>query len=182
LFVSSNIFLRQLHLSGSDISEVVGDCSDQSLDLHFNRAISACNMHSNDSACTLGRIICLLCALSSLPLIHPPSALAAAAAATAILRCGALFGPGDRSSLVPLSPSSLRHRRHSAFRPFDFVWKGNLSPNGVVEECFKRAGQGFPAMMQALQRLHDAAAAVCIQAVLLDVQVNPGFCFAPPML
>ena len=164
--------------AGSAITELVGDCSDHSLDLHFSRASVKCHLESA-SACALGRIICMLCSISSLALIHQPCHLAAAAAATATLRCCVAYTP---RALPPSSSSFSSHAttqplaHHSSLpRPFDFVWKGHLSAEGVAQEGARRVGHGFSDMMLALQ-----GAAVIAQdghalhAALLDVQVCGG--------
>jgi hypothetical protein len=150
--------------AGSMVTEIVGDCGGQSLDLHFSRACAKCNLES-DAACALGRIICILCSISSLSLIHHPCTLASAAAATAMLRCGVVFVPREQKTLHSLP--QLVATPSTTPRPFDFVWKGCLSAEGVAQEGARRVGHGFQAMMQALQ--WDGPCA--LHAALLDVQV-----------
>ena len=137
------------------------------MDLHFTRAAAACDLRA-PAACALGRTICMLCSLSSLALIHPPAVLAAAAAATAMLRCGVPFDPRARSSVAQLASSPRRHP--DACRPFEFVWKGNLSANGITEEGVKRVGRGFADMMRSMQLLQGGG---CFRTALVDVQVMP---------
>ena len=150
--------------AGSVVTEVVGDCGGYSLDLHFIRACAKCNLESA-AACALGRIICILCSISSLSLIHPPCTLASAAAATAMLRCGVVFVPSEQKTLH--SAPQLLAIPSTAPHPFDFVWKGCLSAEGVAQEGARRVGHGFQAMMRALEWDGHSA----LHAALLDVQV-----------
>ena len=168
---------------GSTITELVGDCCLLSLDLHFTRASAACNMQ-HAAACAVGSIICILCCMSSLSLIHPPCALAAAAAATAMLRCAVPYIPRLHPARArPFSPRLSNAAEIATGLPFDFIWKGRLSADGMVEEGVKRVGGGFGDMMRALQGLQDGGgdsgggcvggneAGRGLKAALLDVQV-----------
>jgi len=157
----------------------VGDCSLLSMNLHFTRASAACNMH-HASACALGGIICIICCMSSLSLIHPPCALAAAAAATAMLRCSIpYFPPLPTPSARPSSPLMSNTAQISISQPFDFVWKGNLDDDGLMQEGVRRVGRGFEDMMRALQGLQDGCGSSSgggreegdFKAALFDVQV-----------
>jgi hypothetical protein len=56
-------------------------------------------------------------------------------------------------------------------RPFDFVWKGNLSAEGVVQEGIRRVGHGFRDMMLSLQGAGHEGNGDAVNAALLDVQV-----------
>lgn len=148
--------------AGGTITDLVGDCSEHSLDLHFARACVKCKLECAATR-ALGRIICILCNLSSLSLIYPPCVLAAAAAATAMLRCFVAFSTQRPLHAAPLLLAS----QNTTPRPFDFVWKGNLSAEGVVQEGTLRVGPGFRDMMLALHEGNGDA----VNASLLDVQV-----------
>jgi hypothetical protein len=130
------------------------------------------------SADALGRIICLLCSISCLSLIHAPRYLAAAAAATAILRCGVVYNSQQHPPLAqPVSAT-----RDLSVLNFDFVWKGNLDEEGVMEEGGKRVGSGFRDLIRALGDVgREGGRDPAFHAALLDVQVlrfRRAICFA----
>jgi hypothetical protein len=129
-------------------------------------AAAACNLRAAPDL-ALGRIVCILCCISSLPLIHPPSILAAAAAAIVMLRCCIVFVPRHLRN----SPDSSFNSRG---QPFDFVWKGRLNAFGIAEEGDRRVGQGgFSDMMRTLHEIQMVreASGADLNSAILDVQV-----------
>ncbi len=86
-----------------------------------------------------------------------------------MMRCGVSYVSRKDTPLAQLFPAT----HIFSGQNFDFIWKGNLNAEGVIEEGQKRVGSGFRDMMRALREEDcEVGRNLAFEAALLDVQVR----------